>query len=244
MSSSQALVQQLKAELKAAGLTYATLARELGLAESSIKRMFARSEMTLARVDAVCRVLRLDFAELARRVADAQPLRLELTLEQERAVVADRKLLLLAICCLSQWSLAQMLASYRLGEAEAVALLARLDHLDIIELRPGNRYRLKVAKTLRWRPQGPVMQFFREQVLGEYYGGGFDGEGELLMLVHGEIAPGAAARLSERLQRLAEDFAAQHRADQQLPDAHKRPFTLVLAQRSWLFTAFRELQRR
>ena len=40
------------------------------------------------------RVLKLDFAELARRVADAQPLLSQLTQEQEKAVVADKKLLL------------------------------------------------------------------------------------------------------------------------------------------------------
>jgi DNA-binding Xre family transcriptional regulator len=46
----------------------------LGMAESSVKRMLARGDMPLSRVDAICRALKIDFAELARRVADAQPL--------------------------------------------------------------------------------------------------------------------------------------------------------------------------
>ena len=37
------------------------------MAESSIKRMFARGEMPLSRVDEVCRVMKTDFAELARQ---------------------------------------------------------------------------------------------------------------------------------------------------------------------------------
>jgi transcriptional regulator with XRE-family HTH domain len=37
MSTTQALIAMLKSELKAAHLTYADLARELGMAESSIK---------------------------------------------------------------------------------------------------------------------------------------------------------------------------------------------------------------
>lgn len=104
MSTSQDLVKALKAELKSAGVTYAQLATRLGMAESSVKRIFAKADMPLSRVDDICRALKLDFAELARRVADAQPMRRELSLAQERAVVADRKLLLLAICCLSQWT--------------------------------------------------------------------------------------------------------------------------------------------
>ena len=233
----------MKAELKAAGLTYAALARELGMAESSIKRMFARGEMPLSRVDEICRVMKTDFAELARQVADTTPRRNELTLDQEKAVVADRRLLLMAICCLSQWTFEQIVATYTLSDAECVKYLAQLDRLGVIELRPLNRYRLNVAKTFRWRPDGPVMHYFRRQVVGDYYSGGFDGEGEMLMLVHGQIGRSLAALFNERLQRVAQDFAQQHLADQKLPQDQKRPYTLLIGMRSWLFAAFRDLKR-
>ena len=243
MSTSVDLVNALKAELKAAGLTYADLARQLGMAESSIKRIFAKADMPLSRIDEVLRVLKMDFAELARKVADAQPLRRELSAEQEAAVVADRRLLLLAICCLSHWTFEQMVATYTFSEAECVKYLLLLDKLGIIELRPLNRYRLKVAKGFRWRPNGPVMQYFREHVAGDYFSGGFDGEGEMLMLVHGQIGRSLAATFVERLQRIGQDFAQQHLADQKLGPDQKRPYTLVVGMRSWLFAAFRDLKR-
>ena len=112
-------------------------------------------------------------------MSDPTPTLRELSLEQERAVVADPKLLLVAICCLSHWAIEDVLARYRITEADAIAALAQLDRLGVIELRPHNRYKLKVAKTLRWRPQGPVMQFFRERVMADFFAGGFDGDGEL-----------------------------------------------------------------
>ena len=71
MSTSADLVAALKAELRDARITYAELAGRIGLAESSVKRMFAQGgDMPLSRVDEICRVLRLDFADLARRVAE------------------------------------------------------------------------------------------------------------------------------------------------------------------------------
>ncbi len=243
MSTTHDLVTALKAELKAAGITYAELAGQLGMAESSIKRIFAKADMPLSRIDEVLRVLKMDFAELARKVADAQPLRRELSAEQEAAVVADRRLLLLAICCLSHWTFEQMVATYTFSEAECVKYLLLLDKLGIIELRPLNRYRLKVAKGFRWRPNGPVMQYFREHVAGDYFSGGFDGEGEMLMLVHGQIGRSLAATFVERLQRIGQDFAQQHLADQKLGPDQKRPYTLVVGMRSWLFAAFRDLKR-
>lgn len=243
MSTTADLVLALKQELKAARMTYADLAKKLGLAESSVKRMLAKGDMPLSRIDAICRALKLDFAELARKVAEAQPLLAELTQQQEKAVVADKKLLLVAICVLSQWTLEQMVATYRLTEAECVRYLAQLDRLGIIELRPLNRYRLKLAKTFRWRPHGPVMNYFRDHALLDYYSGGFDGHGEGLLLVHGSISRSLAPSFMERLQRVAQDFATQHLADQKLNEKEREGYTLVLAMRSWEFEAFAALRR-
>ena len=243
MSTTADLVLALKKELKAAQMTYADLAEGLGMAESSVKRMLAKGDMALSRIDAICRVLKLDFAELARRVADAQPLLKELTQEQEKAVVADKKLLLCAICVLSQWTAEQIATEYRLTEAECVKYFAQLDRIGIIELRPLNRYRLKLAKTFRWRPHGPVMNYFRDHAVLDYFGGGFDRPAEGLLLVHGSISRAIAPSFVDRLQRVAQDFAQQHQADQKLAAKDREGYTLVLAMRSWEFAAFTQLRR-
>lgn len=243
MSTTAALITALKQELKSAGMTYADLAGKLGLAESSVKRMLAKGEMPLSRLDAICVALKLDFADLARSVADARPLLVELTLAQEKAVVADKKLLLTAICVLSQWTLEQITGYYRMSEAETIARLVRLDSLGIIELRPLNRYRLKLAKTFRWRPHGPVMHFFREHALLDYFAGGFDRDDESLVLVHGSISKSLAPSFIERLQRVAQDFAQAHQADQKLAPQHREGYTLLLAMRSWDFEGFEALRR-
>lgn len=243
MSTTADLIRVLKHELKSSRMTYADLARTLGMAESSVKRMFSRGEMPLSRVDAICRALKLDFAELSRRVAEAQPLLKQLSLEQERAVVADRKLLLTAICVLSQWTLEQIVTTYRLSEADCIKCFARLDRLGIIELRPLNRYRLKLDKTFRWQPHGPVMDFFRRYALGDYFSGRFDGPAEGLLLVHGSVSRAVAPVFFERLQRLAQDFAHQHQSDQRVPEREREGYTLLLAVRSWEFNALAELRR-
>jgi transcriptional regulator with XRE-family HTH domain len=243
MSTTADLVTALKKELKAAGLTYADLAKRLGMAESSVKRMLAKGDMALSRVDAICRALKLDFADLARRVAEAQPLLTELAHEQERAVVADKKLLLVAISVLSMWTLEQITSTYRISEAECVKYLVQLDRIGIIELRPLNRYRLKLAKTFRWRPHGPVMNYFRDHVALDYFAGGFDGPAEGVLLVHGSVSRAIAPSFVERMQRLAQDFAQQHQADQKLAEADREGYTLVLAMRCWEFEAFTRLRR-
>ena len=251
MSGSHLLVAALKAELRRAGITYAVLAQELGLAESSVKRIFAKGDMPLSRIDEVLAVLKMDFGDLAREIAQAAPPRRELSLEQERAVVADPRLLLAAICVLSQWTVEEITEHYALSRPQAVACLLALEKLGFIEMRAktttaptaATRYRLKIDKTFRWRPDGPVMKFFRKHAVADYFDGDFGGAGELLMLVHGQISPAQALVFNDRVQRLAQDFAQQHLADRKLPAAERQAYTLVFGMRSWLFGAFRQLLR-
>ena len=47
----------------------------------------------------------------------------------------------------------------------------------------------------------------------------------------------------ERMQRVAQDFAQQHLADQKLPDKEREGYTLLLGMRSWEFEAFTALRR-
>ncbi len=243
MSTTAELVVALKKELKASRMTYADLAVALGMAESSIKRMLSVGDMSLSRVDAICRALKLDFADLARRVAENQQLVAEMTQEQERAVVADKKLLLVAICVLSHWTMEQITANYRLTDAQVVQCLAQLDRIGILELRPLNRYRLRLAKTFRWRPHGPVMEYFRDHAMGDYFSGGFGGPGEGLLLVHGSVSKAVASTFMDRMQSVAQDFAHQHLADQKLPKKDLQGYTLLLAVRSWEFGAFAAYHR-
>ena len=243
MSTSADLVTVLKKELKSAQMTYADLALALGMAESSVKRMLSRGDMPLSRIDEICRALKIDFADLAKRVAEMQPLLCSLNEAQEKAVVADKKLLLVAICVLSQWTLEQITSSYRLSHADGIKALAQLDRIGIIELKPLNRYRLKLAKTFRWRPHGAMMNYFRDNALLDYFSGGFDGAGEGLQLVHGSISRSLAPSFIERIQRVAQDFAQQHQTDQKLNPKELGGYTLVMGMRSWEFEAFSAMRR-
>ncbi len=243
MSTTADLVLAIKQEMKARELTYADLARELGMAHSSVKRMLSQGTMSLNRIDDICRALKLDFAELAQRVADAQPALTQMTQAQESALVLDKKLLLTAINVMSHWTMEQMMAHYRLSAAECVKYMAQLDRLGVIELKPMNRYRLKLAKTFQWRPNGPIMTYFRENAALDFYSGGFNQHGEGLVFVHGSVSRAVAPSFVERLQKVAQDFAQQHLADQKLEEQDREGYTLILAMRNWEFAAFESMRR-
>ena len=63
------------------------------------------------------------------------------------------------------------------------------------------------------------------------------------LLVHGSISRSLAPAFMERMQRVAQDFAQQHLADQRQPEVQREGYTLLLALRSWEFAAFTQLRR-
>src|SRR3954465_10691989 len=129
MARTAVLVDTLKRELKSRGITYAAVAKQLGMSEASVKRMFARKEFTLSRLDRICEHAGLEFSELARMLPGQDAVVSQLTFEQEKEFVEQPKLMLVALCTLNHWSFADIVSAYELNEAECVRLLARLDRL-------------------------------------------------------------------------------------------------------------------
>jgi hypothetical protein len=87
------------------------------------------------------------------------------------------------------------------------------------------------------------MHYFRDNALLDYFSGGFDGMGEGVLLVHGSVSRALAPSFLERMQKVAQDFAQQHQADQKLAEKDREGYTLLLAMRSWEFEAFAALRR-
>jgi len=243
MAGTSSLVEALKRELKARSITYAQVARAIGMSEASVKRMFSQESFTLKRFDEVCRFAKVEIGDLARAAESKAREISQLTLEQEREIVGNRKLFLVAVCALNHFTFEQIRGTYDLAEPELVRLLARLDKLKFIELAPGNRIRLLVSRTFAWLPDGPIQQFFKSQAQHEFFRSRFDREGELMLFVNSMLSKGSAATMIERLKQVANECSALHNEDVGLPLDKRFGHSLLVAIRPWNMEAFKELER-
>lgn len=99
MSESYTLIKELKRQLKLAGLHYADVAQHLNLSEGSVKRLLAEGQhISLERLERICQLIGLEMAELFKLAAAHNKGLESLTLEQEKQLVDDKALLLVAIC--------------------------------------------------------------------------------------------------------------------------------------------------
>ena len=243
MARTAALIDALKKELKARDITYASLAKQLGMSEVSVKRMFAQKDFTLSRLDRVCECAGIEFSDLARSLSTGDAVISQLTAEQEKELVADHKLMLAALCTLNHWTFEQIVSAYGIPRAECIQLLARLDRLKFIELLPNNRIRLLVSRAFAWIPDGPIQRFFKEQVQQDFFRSRFDREAELLLLANGALSRSSLSTLLARLRKTAAEFSAMRSDDAGLPFGDRLPITLLLAARPWEPDVFRKMRR-
>ena len=244
MARTAVLVETLKRELRARGITYAVVARHLAMSEASVKRMFARKEFTLSRLDRICECAGVEFSELARMVAAPDTVISQLTYEQEKEFIDHPKLMLVALCTLNHWSFDDIIAAYDIAPPECVKLLARLDKLKFIELLPNNRIRLLVSRAFAWIPDGPIQRLFKEQFQVDFFRSRFDRETELLLLANGSISKSSAAALLARLKKTFAEFSSMRSDDALLPAAERTPITLLLAARPWSAEFLKKYRRK
>lgn len=238
------LVTELKRYLKAQGITYAKLGRELNLSESSVKRMFARRAFSLQRFEQILNLVGLEIADLVEMVDERREFLTELTPEQEDALLADPKLLLMTYLLVNGWTLPAITSTFAIDEHEAERLLIRLHRARIIELLPFNRVKLLTARNFTWRKDGPVHRFFMREVQREFLDSSFAGPGEHLRFVAGLLSRASLERLTQSIDRLAREFDELARRDASLPAAERRSCSAVFALRPWEFSMFAALRRK
>ena len=245
MVQSKRLIQALKGLLRQRRVSYERVARHLGLSESSIKRLFSTGGFTLQRLEAVCDLVDVDLLELAHR-AEAQRLRVaSLTEQQERELIGDPTLMLVAICVLNRWQFERIVQRYRISEPRLVQLLARLDRMGLIELLPGNRIRLLIARNFCWLTDGPIHRYFIEHVQNAFLSGPFLPNKDLHRFAWGMLSVESAAVLRAKMAELMETFDELTRGDEIRPvepDA-THGCCLLVALREWEPAGFRAMRR-
>ncbi|HET7547222.1 MAG TPA: helix-turn-helix transcriptional regulator [Usitatibacter sp.] len=237
------MIATLKRLLKRRGMSYRELARQLDVSEPTVKRLFSRGGFSLDRVVRIASVIGISLAELAQQAEQSAARIRTLTDAQERELVSDQALLLVAACALNGWTIEEIIGTYRFSRAECLRKLLKLDRLGLITLLPGDRIRLNVERDFDWIPGGPIQTFFRKQEKDHFLASDFESPGETLFFLFGMLSPHAKQRLDAQLRKLRDEFAELHRESLGVAFEQRSGACLLIAQRDWEPKAFAALRR-
>lgn len=242
MAQTSALLKTLKKELKANGLTYADVAKHLDLAQASIKRLFSEENISLARLDQICQMINLEISDLVKTMSEQQGQLQQLSVEQEQEITKDINLLLITVCVLNKWTMAEIMSHYQMPETACIQKLAKLDKLKIIDLLPGNRIKLLVDSNFGWRENGPIQKFFQQTIGNEYFNSQFEHDDEILLVLNGMLSNQSNGEFQRKIKRLAREFELLNQEDTHLKLNDRHGVTAVLAIRGWRYGLFEHLR--
>ncbi len=241
------LLETIKYQLKQQNKTYRDVAEHLDLSEASIKRLFSNSNeapVTLERIVQIAHFLGFSLAELAQEASLAQAQIKTLSSEQERELVKDEQLLLVAVCALNHWNMADILSIYQLSETLCLKKLLKLDQLRLITLLPGNRIRLNISRDFDWMSEGPIQHYFRDQAMPDFLDARFHHDMESFQFSHAMLTDVAAQKMQTELRQLKRKFAELHAESLQSPLKKRHGIGLLMAMRPWEPAMFSRLRKK
>lgn len=242
-SQTHDLLQTLKQQLKAHGHTYADVAKALALSEASVKRLFSTGHMSLHRLNQICAMIRLDFADLVHVMESSQRQVSQLSLQQEEAIVKDTDLLLVALSAIHGLDFEAIVDNYAISESNCIQKLAALDRLGIIDLLPNNKIKKRVATNFAWLPDGPIQKFFQHYVAQDFFRSRFNADTEKMLVLNGPLTPETNRKIQQLMDEFVHTFNQLMQDESHLESDKKYGNTMVLAIRQWRYALFDEKRR-
>lgn len=244
MRRSSELLEIIKKYLKVKGITYRHLANEMGLSETSIKRLFANNAFSLERLEKICQILDLDLFDLVVMARQQnQNEKNSLTPDQEQALADDPKLMSVFYFLINGWSVDYIVSEYQISKEECTRMLIRLDRLGLIELHADNRVRLKVAKNVFWQKDGPLWRLYYQKIMEDFMAHRFESPKDRLLFSPGVLSEASMKIILKQIDRLFKQYNELAEMDSALPLKGRYSAGLFIAFRPWVFSMLAELRK-
>lgn len=237
------IIDSLKRTMKSRAVTYKELASRLNLSEASIKRIFSRSTLSLARLEQICQVLNIGIQELAKLSAQQSvDVAESLTLDQEAALAEDPNLLACYYLIANGRTGLEISKELGVEEIKVRRWVVKLHSFGLVELLSKNRARARTGSSITWRSNGPVRLLYEQKVRQEYLQSTFSAPHEAMHFRSAEMSDASCRVLLRKLERLADEFRDLADLDRSLPSREKRSIGFLLAARPWVFSMFESVR--
>lgn len=201
-----ALVEQLKLELNARGLTYAELAQKINLSEAAVKRLFSEKNFSLNRLDEICEATGLDLLHLTIAASQTTDVPQPLSEKVEEELADDSDLLLTLYYALQGSTMLEIQKELKCDHRSVFHLCRHLESLRLIEVHKGNKIHCKVSRSTRWRPNGPLVKKYGQAIRDEFFASTFSSTDEFQDFLTGPLSKSSFEFFKKKLVNLFREF--------------------------------------
>ncbi len=161
------LLEHFKNLAKAQGITQNEVAIAFGISLPTVKRWFSGKGITIEQADKLATYLGTSLGESLISVQNTRK-HFTYTLEQEKYLSHHPKTLAFFDLLLRKNSAKDIEKKFKLSEQEVFQFLYQLDKLQLIELQPKNKFKLKAEGEPNWRKNGPLQKKFSAGIFKDF----------------------------------------------------------------------------
>lgn len=213
MSQIDQFLSALKRALKAKNILYKDLAKILNLSESSVKRILSSKSLTLERLEEVCKATDISFADIVRLAEfDDEGYFKTLNEEQEKILAENARLMQYFMLLHEGMSPHRVLKEYQIDPEEAHKYLFQLDRMNIIELHPNDRVRLKHLGRVKFKKDGPMGKKLFTQTKQTYLEHDFNNPAtDYVRFNLANLSPATIQKFRTKLEKLSAEIVEEGR---------------------------------
>jgi transcriptional regulator with XRE-family HTH domain len=244
MSQVDQFLGALKRSLKARNILYRDLAETLDLSESSVKRILSSKSLSLERLEEICKACDLSFAEICRNAQfEEESHVLNLSAEQEKALAENPRLLHYYILLHDGKKPQKIEKEYEITNNESKKLLLQLDRLNLIELHPRDRVKIKGVGTLRFKREGAVGKAMFTYTKNNYLNHDFNGESDFIRFSLVGLTPQALSKFKVKIEKLHAEIQEEARFISE-NEQEAEDMGILVAFRPWQYSHMGALKKK
>ena len=225
----------LKSSLKAKNIIYRDLAKSLNLSESSVKRILGNKSISLERIDEICKACDISFSEVCRNANFEEDVSsYTVANEQEKILAGNPRQLHYFILLNEGFTPAKIEKDYEISSIESKKILFNLDKLNLVELHPRDRIKLKnKTGTLRFRKDGAVGKILFAQTKNNYLNHDFESELDYIRFVTNGFAHESLIKFKKKFDKIVSELQEESRMASSIDPLGLHDMGILLAFRPW-----------
>ncbi len=165
-ADSQKLLGTLREVLKSKKITYAKLAKSVGVSEVTVKRWFSGQSCSLQNIFSICDVLGISFFDLAALAKTDQEVDYFLSSEQEKYFAGNPAAFGILKALQKGIEPKRLSEVWKLSWPKLFRILRKFEKMGLLEIMPSDQVRVKVVGNIRTQHRGPFARaILRPQIL-------------------------------------------------------------------------------
>jgi DNA-binding Xre family transcriptional regulator len=246
MSQVDQFLSSLKRSLKSKNIIYKDLALALELSESSVKRILSDKTISLERIEEICKACDLSFAEVCKNANFEEALpEHRLSKDQEKVLADNPRLLHYFLLLNDKLSPKKIETDFDITANESKKLLLMLDRLNLIELHPRDRVKLKnPTGSLIFRRDGAVGKALFLQAKNHYLNSDFEGDNNFIRFSAITVPPAMLVKYKKKLEKLLFEISEEEKQFEGQDDKTSIDMGILVAYRPWKYSSLDAIKKK